>query len=71
MSNRLPGLFCFKDKGLMNAEKGNQMTEPIFRAFCIKIKPTPPLGQHQHLLFTKGQNVGLVEGKVGSFGPET
>ena len=46
MSNRLPGLFCFKDKGLTNAEKSNQMTEPIFGAFCIKIKPTPPLGQH-------------------------
>ena len=46
MSNRLLGLFCFKDKGLMNAEKSNQMTEPIFRAFSIKIKPTPPLGQH-------------------------
>ena len=46
MSNRLPGLFCFKDKGLMNAEKSNQMTEPIFRAFSIKIKPTRPLGRH-------------------------
>ena len=47
MSNRLPGLFCFKDKGWMNAEKSNQMTEPVFRAFSIKRrKPTPPLGQH-------------------------
>ena len=46
MSIRLRGLFCFKDKGLMNAEKSNQMTEPIFRAFCIKIKATPSLGQH-------------------------
>ena len=46
MSNQLPELFCFKDKGLMNAEKSNQMTKPIFRAFCIKIKATPSLGQH-------------------------
>ena len=46
MSNRLPGLFCLKDKGWMNAEKSNQMTEPVFRAFFIKSKPTPPLGQH-------------------------
>ena len=29
----------------MDAEKSNQVTEPIFRAFSIKIKPTPPLGQ--------------------------
>ena len=61
MSNKLLGLFCFKDKGLMNAERNNQMTEPIFRAFSIKIKPTPPLGQLKHLLFTKGQNVSLVD----------
>ena len=46
MSNQLPGLFCFKDKGLMNAEKSNQMTEPIFRAFSIEIKPARPLGRH-------------------------
>ena len=32
-----PGLFCFKDKGLINAEKSNQLTEPIFRAFSMKI----------------------------------
>ena len=30
----------------MNAEISNQLTEPIFRAFSIEIKPTPPLGQH-------------------------
>ena len=31
----------------MDAEKSNQVTEPIFRAFSIKIKPTSPLlGQH-------------------------
>ena len=30
----------------MNAEISNQQTEPIFRAFSIKIKPTSPLGQH-------------------------
>ena len=30
----------------MNAEISNQLTEPIFGAFSIKIKPTPPLGQH-------------------------
>ena len=30
----------------MYAEISNQVTEPIFRAFSIKIKPTPPLGQH-------------------------
>ena len=30
-----PGLFCFK--GLMNAEESNQLTEPVFRAFSMKI----------------------------------
>ena len=31
----------------MDAEKSNQVTEPIFRAFSIEIKPTSPhLGQH-------------------------
>ena len=31
----------------MDAEKSNQVTEPIFRAFSIKIKPTSShLGQH-------------------------
>ena len=39
------------------------MTEPIFRAFSIKIKPTPPLkANFKTYFFTKGQNVGLVEG---------
>ena len=55
MSNRLPGLFYFKDKGLMNAEKSNQMTEPIFRAFSIKIKPTPPLGNINTYFSLKGK----------------
>ena len=32
-----PGLFCFKGKGLMNAEKSNQLTEPIFGGFSMKI----------------------------------
>ena len=42
MSNRFPGLFCFKDKGLMNAEKSNQMTEPFSGPFVLKLNlPLP------------------------------
>ena len=36
----------------MNAEISNQMTEPIFRAFSFKIKPTPPLKANINTYFS-------------------